>query len=311
MKKILFAPLQGFTDAVYRNAHSQYFDYIEEYYTPFFRLENGFLRNKEEHELEIIEKFPLKNSANLVYQIICSDAQEAYKLISRLKDKKRIDFNFGCPYKMQTAKGYGAGILKFPQKIQEILQVTKDFPEIDFSLKMRLGENSSDEIFQLVEILNSYKLKFITLHPRIAKKMYGGEIDFESFEKFSKLINQDLVYNGDILSYEQLAELDSKYPNLRAMMIGRGLLKNPFLPLENDFDSKEKIDILENFHNSLINNYLQLYSNDEKKVVNFMKVQWEYFADNYSSRVKRKIIKADSLGQYLSFAKIFFSEIVN
>lgn len=311
MKKILFAPLQGFTDAVYRSVHSQYFNYIEEYFTPFFRLENGFLRNKEEHELEIIEKFPLKNSANLVYQIICSQADEAFKLISRLKDKKRIDFNFGCPYKMQTAKGYGAGILKFPEKVKEVLEVTKDFPEIDFSVKMRLGENSSDEIFQLVEILNSYKLKFITLHPRIAKKMYGGEIDFENFEKFSKLINQDLVYNGDILMYDNLVELDSKYPNLKAMMIGRGLLKNPFLPIENDFNADEKISILEKFHNSLINSYLQLYPSDEKKVMNFMKVQWEYFGDSYTNRNKRKILKSDSLGQYLSFVKIFFSEIAN
>ena len=38
---IHFAPLQGYTDAFYRNAHAACFGGIDSYYTPFVRLEKS------------------------------------------------------------------------------------------------------------------------------------------------------------------------------------------------------------------------------------------------------------------------------
>lgn len=35
------APLQGFTELAWRNAHAQVFGGIDAYYTPFVRLEKG------------------------------------------------------------------------------------------------------------------------------------------------------------------------------------------------------------------------------------------------------------------------------
>ena len=48
---IHFAPLQGYTDSVYREAHAQIFGGVETYYTPFVRLEKGGFRNKELRDL--------------------------------------------------------------------------------------------------------------------------------------------------------------------------------------------------------------------------------------------------------------------
>ena len=36
---IHFAPLQGYTEAIYRNAHDAFFGGVDTYYTPFVRLE--------------------------------------------------------------------------------------------------------------------------------------------------------------------------------------------------------------------------------------------------------------------------------
>ena len=38
---IHFAPLQGYTDAVYRLAHARIFGGIDTYYSPFVRVEHG------------------------------------------------------------------------------------------------------------------------------------------------------------------------------------------------------------------------------------------------------------------------------
>ena len=50
---IHFAPLQGFTDAPYRNAHETVFGGVDTYYTPFVRLEKGeSFRNRELRDIE-------------------------------------------------------------------------------------------------------------------------------------------------------------------------------------------------------------------------------------------------------------------
>ena len=69
---IHFAPLQGYTDSVYREAHAQIFGGVETYYTPFVRLEKTGFRNKELRDL-----VPEANtSASLVPQMIAASPEE-------------------------------------------------------------------------------------------------------------------------------------------------------------------------------------------------------------------------------------------
>ena len=48
---IHFAPLQGYTDAVYRRAHARIFGGIETYYSPFVRMEHGEIRRKDARDI--------------------------------------------------------------------------------------------------------------------------------------------------------------------------------------------------------------------------------------------------------------------
>ncbi len=49
---IHFAPLQGYTDVIYRNAHAACFGGINAYYTPFVRLEKGTFRHRDVRGIE-------------------------------------------------------------------------------------------------------------------------------------------------------------------------------------------------------------------------------------------------------------------
>lgn len=46
MMKLYASPLQGFTEAPWRNIHHELFGGIDAYYTPFVRVEKGEFRNK-------------------------------------------------------------------------------------------------------------------------------------------------------------------------------------------------------------------------------------------------------------------------
>ena len=49
---IHFAPLQGYTEVFYRNAHTACFGGIDTYYTPFVRLEKGGFRHRDVRGIE-------------------------------------------------------------------------------------------------------------------------------------------------------------------------------------------------------------------------------------------------------------------
>ena len=49
--KLYSAPLQGYTEAPWRNAHETAFGGVDAYYAPFMRIEKGDFRNKDLRDL--------------------------------------------------------------------------------------------------------------------------------------------------------------------------------------------------------------------------------------------------------------------
>lgn len=233
MIPIHFAPLQGFTESTYRLAHSKFAPGIDTYYTPFLRLEKGEVRAKDLRDLQAEHPY------HLVPQIIVRDVEEFNTLTKAVTDLgfKKIDINMGCPYPMQTKSGRGSGILPHPEKVREILDAINKLSRssqvasesLNFSIKMRLGLNSPEECLQLLPLLNEAPLAHITLHPRVGIQQYKGALDFETFDKFYSECKHPLIFNGDITDLEQMNYIESRYPKLAGIMIGRGLLANPVL----------------------------------------------------------------------------------
>lgn len=232
MLPIHFAPLQGFTESAYRLAHSKFAPGIHTYYTPFLRLEKGEVRAKDLRDLQTEHPY------HLVPQIIVRDVEEFNLLTKAVTELgfKEIDINMGCPYPMQTKSGRGSGILPHPEKVREILDAINQAATEPaaasapkFSIKMRLGHTSPEECLQLLPLLNSAPLAHITLHPRIGIQQYKGALDFETFDKFYAECKHPLIFNGDITDLKQIQYIETRYPKLAGIMIGRGILANPVL----------------------------------------------------------------------------------
>ena len=229
MYKIEFAPLQGYTDAIYRTVHIKVFGGINCYYSPFIRLEKGKVRQKD-----IKDIFPENNeNINLVPQIIVNSKEEFLKLTESVSNLgyKRIDINMGCPFPLQTKKGRGAALLQKAKHLEDIVESINSINDIDFSIKMRLGMNSAEETKEALEIINIAKLHHLTIHPRIARQQYKGEIDYKTFDYIYQNCLHPIIYNGDILSQEDIYNIINNYPNIEGIMIGRGLLAKPYLAM--------------------------------------------------------------------------------
>ena len=335
MIKILFAPLQGYTTGPYRKAHAEIFGGVDAYYAPFLRIENGLPREKDLRDLESPDIDGIANANSVgnadatgedykvVPQIIANSVHEFKTLAEALLQKgfSEIDFNMGCPFPMQVNRHRGAGILSDINAVQEIMDeirkmsgATTETAPIKFSVKMRLGQNSPDEAFALLPLLNDTPLAHIKLHPRLGKQQYKGAIDFNSFERFYNECKHPLVYNGDITTVSQINELERKYPKLAGIMIGRGLLARPSLAAEykalrnetnpasvrsTDCEAtpQELLGKIQQMHQAIFDNASKTYLGDSQ-ILSHVQTFWDYLEPNIPKKVFKKIKKAGKLCEY-------------
>ena len=292
MLPIHFAPLQGFTESAYRLAHSKFAPGIHTYYTPFLRLEKGEVRAKDLRDLQTEHPY------HLVPQIIVRDVAEFKTLTKTVIDLgfKEIDINMGCPYPMQTKSGRGSGILPHPEKVREILDAI-NASNIQFSIKMRLGLTSPEECLQLLPLLNEASLAHITLHPRVGIQQYKGALDFETFDKFYSECKHPLIFNGDITDLEQMKFIETRYPKLAGIMIGRGLLANPVLAAQYaGLPCGTATETLLKIHADIAADYARRLQGNAQ-ILDKIRPFWTY-AD-LPKKTRKKIEKSKTLEEYL------------
>lgn len=301
MIKLYAAPLQGFTEAPWRNVHQEIFGGIDAYYTPFVRIERGEFRNKDLRDIA-----PENNSvSHLVPQLIASTPAELERLAALFIEKgyKEADLNMGCPFPLIAGKHKGSGILPYPQEVKALLDELVHYSELKFSVKMRLGWESGDEWRLLLPLLNDAPLRRIVLHPRIGKQQYKGEVDGTAFAAFYEECTHPLVYNGDLLTVEDIRRTAETFPRLEGIMLGRGLLANPALAWEYGngrvLPPKELHDKVRSFHARLFQ-YYESRLQGEAQLLSKMKPYWEYLLPDADRKLKKVIKKATNIDKYLT-----------
>ena len=292
--KLFLAPLQGLTTVELRNLHEKHFGGVDAYFTPFIRLEKGALRKRDVRDIE--------NStvSRLIPQVLAANADELKKILEFLMplECKEIDLNCGCPFPPVCSKGRGAGILAHQDAFAEMIDSLSQHKDISFSIKLRLGVNSADEIKELVPVINSSVLKFVTLHPRIAKDQYKGVLRMEDFANFISECQKPVVFNGEIRTKQDYDKIVSDFPDLYGIMIGRGLIANPNLANEisgiSESLSKEKFMA---FHDELKDALTQRLEG-EQQTLSHLLPYWEYLLPDISAKTRKAIMKSRNLSDY-------------
>ena len=299
---LLSSPLQGFTDYKFRNAFNKYFGGIDTFYSPYIKL-NGKLEIKNAYERDLLPE----NNLNLevIPQIITNDSDEFLFVANYVKKLgyNELNWNLGCPYPMVTKRGMGSGLIFDFVKIEQILQKVHEQSDIKVSMKMRMGYENSEEILNVLPVLEKFPLKNIAIHARIGKQLYKGGVDLDAFQRCIENTNHKLYYNGDITSVEKFKEMQQRFPSIDHWMIGRGLIANPFLPnmIKNNTSKFpiNKIEIFSQFHETIFQEYEQSLSGATHILLK-MTSFWAYFSTLFSNPHKtfKKIKKAKSLKNY-------------
>ncbi len=297
--KIYSAPLQGFTEAVWRNIHCAVFGGVDGYYTPFLRYEHGEIRNKDVRDVERKNN----SAANLVPQVIAAVPDEMRTLLELITAEgySRVDINMGCSFPLQMRKCHGAGLLPYPQLVAGLMEEVAKHPEISFSVKMRLGRDSKDEWKELMPLLNAAHLRHVTMHPRLGVEQYKKPVDIDAFAEFYAACKHPVIYNGDLNTLADINRIEQQFPNLKGVMLGRGLLANPALGIEyrtgRELTNAELSNLVRQMHDAMMRELVpRLQGNTQ--FLGKMKPYWEYLLPSMLKRNKKAILKATTIEKY-------------
>ena len=269
---------------------------------PYIRLD-GKMNIKASNLRDIL---PENNQVPfLIPQVLTKDARE-FLFVADLVQKLgygELNWNLGCPYPMVAKRGMGSGMLNAPGEIDAVLRRVSGESDLKISVKLRLGYESADEIFDALAVLEKHPLAYIAIHPRIGKQLYKGTVDIKSFEKCLEQSSHEIIYNGDISSVQVFREMKERFPSLKRWMIGRGLIADPFLPAMIKSNSLEypegRIETFKKFHDTLFSQYEEALSG-QKHILLRMYQFWEYFIRSFPASPKglKMIKKAKDYNSY-------------
>jgi tRNA-dihydrouridine synthase B len=224
---LALAPMQDVTDLPFWRLMAQYGG-ADVYYTEYFRV----------HATSHLEKYILRSLTEnptgrpAVAQMIGNDIPSLVRNAERLQEYPivAVDLNLGCPAPVVYRKCAGGGLLRDPAKIDAILGALRDVirPPCRFTVKTRIGFDSTAVFEQLLPIFARHSLDLLTVHGRTVAEMYRSQVHYDYIARAVQAVPCPVLANGNVSTVQNAVDV-LRETGAAGLMIGRGAIRNPWL----------------------------------------------------------------------------------
>ena len=266
------------------------------------------LRTKERRDV-----LPENNRVpQLIPQILTNQAPHFLQTAQMLQELgyEEVNLNLGCPSGTVVSRKRGSGLLAYPDEVDRLLEQIFEGTKLRVSVKTRIGRDDVQDAFELMEIYQRYPLSELIIHPRTQKELYRGAPHQELFGALAETIHRfPVCYNGNLLTQKDYEAFVQRFPQVTAVMLGRGVIANPGLIRQIRTGQKTKKTELRDFHDEVLEGYRTVFAEDKNALFR-MKELWIYMIHLFTSHetYAKKIRKAQSLAEYRCAVDALFAQ---
>ena len=300
-----FAPMEGVTDCFYRSLHYKYFGGVDRYYMPFMSpTMHRTLTARESRDLPPADSVPF----TAVPQVLTKVPEDFLWAAEQCWDRgyDEVNLNVGCPSGTVVAKGKGAGMLADPAALDRFLDAVFEKAPVAVSVKTRLGMTDPGEFPAILEVFNRYPIKELTVHPRVRKAFYTGDVQMDSFRYALENSKNPICYNGNLCSAEQIRAFSEEFPQVEAVMVGRGLIGDPGMLTPGGTDAAT----LEAFMNELLEVYTAEFGGPRNAMFR-LKENWGFQQGRFEGGEKlfKRLRKTTDVTEYRAITSEIFHTV--
>ena len=223
--KVVLAPMAGVTDRAYREVCMQHG--ADMCFTEMVSTKGLFYNDKKTATL-----LEVSDKEQPVFAQIFGHEPEIFKKVAASAASfgaMGIDINCGCPANKIIGNNDGGCLMKTPELIYDIVCAVRENCDLPVSVKIRKGwDDNSVNAVEVAKLAEKAGACHITVHGRTVKQEYRGSADYSIIKDVVNSVNIPVIGNGDIKSPEDARSMID-HTGCEAVMIGRGILGNPFL----------------------------------------------------------------------------------
>lgn len=231
--QIVLAPMEGVVDYAMRRLQAA-IGGPDQMVTEFVRVTDLLLPKRVFYRLvpELVDGSCCHDNIPLVVQLLGSNpevlAWNARRAV--VLGAPGIDLNFGCPAKTVNKSKGGAVMLEEPESVYAVVKAVRDAvdPRYPVSAKMRLGYKDKSQALENAEAIEAAGATYLTVHARTKMEGYKPPAHWEWIAKIRDRVSIPVVANGEIWTVEDYWRC-REVSGCERVMIGRGLVVNPFL----------------------------------------------------------------------------------
>ena len=280
--ELILSPMDGYSDLPFRSLARSLGSVMS--YTEFVNaidVINGHPR-LEQRLTYASEERPV------VFQIFDNDPNRLVEAALRLREREPdiIDVNLGCSARGVAGRGAGAGLLRSPQKIEQIFSRLSTALDIPVTGKMRLGwDADSLNYLEVAKIIEENGGKLVAVHGRTKQQNYSGKADWDAIAEIKQAVSIPVIANGDVRT---TVDIDSilAHTGCEAVMIGRAAIGNPWI-----FPRKERWQVTPEQMRATLSKHLAAmleFYGDELGLILFRKHAARYISPFRLTRAQRK-----------------------
>ncbi len=307
--QVVLAPMAGITNSAYRRICKEMG--VGLVYAEMVSDKAIVYNNKKTIDL----LYMTEEERPISQQIFGSDVDsfvEAAKFIERKMKPDIIDINMGCPVpKVAVRAQAGSALLKNPNKIYEVVKNVVNSVSVPVTVKIRSGWDSKHiNAVEVAKICEKAGASAICIHPRTRSQGYSGKADWNIIKEVVNNVSIPVIGNGDINSPEDAKRMLDE-TGCTAIMIGRGLLGNPWLIkntisyLNNEkYELPSELDRIDMALHHL--DYLKELKNDKVAALEIRNhIAWYLKGITGSNEIKNIIFKTTNINDIINILEKF------